>query len=112
MSGLEPYRLDALLELLVRVELVPRLVAGAPEVRSPHRDHGHAVVHEGARNAVDHVRTVARRQQRAAERTGGILDVDEDGRGRAGHAVDARGALVLDLALRRLDPGDRPVAGS
>ena len=87
------------------------LIAGRADVRGREHDAGHAVVDQGAGDAVDLVGGIAGGQQGAAARSGGVAEFERNRRGGARDAVDPRVAVIVDHAAGRLDGGDRDLAG-
>ena len=76
-------------------------MAGFAEVTGAHEHGRHADVEAGCGNTVEGVAGVAGRQVVAGFAAGDVLEMQVDGRCRAGHAGDARVALVTYFAARR-----------
>ena len=98
-------------EFLIAVELGGSFVAGFSEVCSTQNDHRHAVIDQGCFDAVEFVQRMARRQQCAAHRAGGIEEIDANCRRGPRHARDCSLSVISDIAARRRHVSDSGVSG-
>ena len=108
-AGRQTYLFEPRLQLMIGVQLIARLMAGAPQGGGLDDHHRHAVVDQRRLDARDLVDEAACRQKSAANGALGVEEIDDDRRGGARRAVDPRAAGIIHPAARRLhrEFGDR-----
>lgn len=100
-SRLQAQGLDARQERSVGVEGHRLFPSRDAQIGRAHDHQRHGGVNAGNGRAVDVVDALARRKNLARHRAPRVQEVQQDGSGRAGNAVDASVALVRDATVRR-----------
>ena len=93
---LQPFQQDR-----VGIQLGRRFPAGHAQVGGAHDHQRHRRVDAAHLDPVDQVDALPGREDRAGHRAPGVQEVQPDGGGGAGHAVDMGLALIGDAPLRR-----------
>ena len=109
--GLAAQRFQPTEKIGIGIEFVLRLMAALAEARRRHEDHRHRQIDAGDRDAPNRVARLSGRQKAPGLGAGDVAKAELDGRGRTGHAVDHRVAVVANLAAGRLNDGFDQGAG-